>query len=472
MAQKFRRKKRTKRGKKTKKGPVDAECEELVRAPHSFVIHRGQVGSYCVGLTKDLRKVMEPFTASSVQVKKRNSVKDFVAVSGPLHVSHLLIVTNTQVGPSLRIMRTPKGPTLTFRIHSYSLCQDILSSVKKQLNANKMYKHPPLIVLNNFTSDENHMKLMATMFQNMFPTINVTKVNLSDIKRVVMINYNTTSKLIDFRHYGIRVVPIGVSKGVKKILQSKVPNLARFQDMSEFLTKPGMLSESEVEDDPNSHVTLPQTLSSRGNLAQSKSSVRLFELGPRMTLQLIKVEEGLMDGEVMFHELVHKTEEEKRAIQKRITQRKRLKEERKRVQEQNKKRKEQLKEDHKQKSLAGMKKKQTELDSVMKQNRNDEASETVDDDVQYYREEVGEEPQEELFDPNKAQVKFRPPKLSMKRKSPYSRKDGNNTGNKKFKRGGNDDRGPRKGGKKFGGSDRGPRKKVLGSKIKKKSKRN
>lgn len=62
-------------------------------------------------------------------------------------------------------------------------------------------------------------------------------MNLSDIKRVVMINYNTTSKLIDFRHYGIRVVPIGVSKGVKKILQSKVPNLARFQDVSEFLTK-------------------------------------------------------------------------------------------------------------------------------------------------------------------------------------------------------------------------------------------
>lgn len=110
------------------------------------------------------------------QVKKRNSVKDFISVSGPLHVSHLLIVTNTQVGPSLRIMRTPKGPTLTFRIHSYSLSQDILSSAKKQVNADKMYKHPPLIVLNNFTSEENHMKLMATMFQNMFPTINVTKV--------------------------------------------------------------------------------------------------------------------------------------------------------------------------------------------------------------------------------------------------------------------------------------------------------
>lgn len=466
MVKMMKRKKRPRKGKRSKKGPIDAEPEELTRAPHSFVIHRGPVGAYCVALTKDLRKVMEPFTASTVQVKKRNSVKDFISVAGPLHVSHLLIVTNTQIGPSLRIMRTPKGPTLTFRIHSYSLCQDILSSVKKQVNANKMYKHPPLIVLNNFTSDENHMKLMATMFQNMFPTINVTKVNLSDIKRVVMINYNSTSKLIDFRHFGIRVVPVGVSKGVKKILQSKVPNLARFQDVSEFLTKPGMLSESEVEDDPASHVTLPQTLSSRGNLAQSKSSVRLFELGPRMTLQLIKIEEGLMDGEVMFHELVHKSEDEKRATQKRIAQRKRLKEERKRTQEQNKKRKEQLKEDHKQKSLAGMKVKHgAETNALMKQHRNDEASETVDDDVQYYREEVGEEPQEDLFDPDKAQVRFRPPKLPMKRKSPY-RKDGGGGAGKKFKRDGGDKKG-RGSGKKFGGA-----RKVMGSKIKKKSKRN
>jgi hypothetical protein len=71
-----------------------------------------------------------------------------------------------------------------------------------------------------------------------------------------------------------------------------------------------------------------------------------------------------------------------------------LKEERKRTQEQNKKRKEQLKEEHKKKSLAGMHKKQkVEADAIMKKHGNDAQSEAVDDDVQYYREEVGEEPQ-------------------------------------------------------------------------------
>lgn len=68
-------------------------------------------------------------------------------------------------------------------------------------------------------------------------------------------------------------------------MQAKVPNLSKCQDISEFLTKPTM-SESEAEDDEISHVTLPQNLSSRGNHANSKSAIRLYELGPRITLQV------------------------------------------------------------------------------------------------------------------------------------------------------------------------------------------
>lgn len=44
------------------------EPEELKRAPHSFVIHRGIIGGDVIELTKDFRKVMEPFTASSLKV--------------------------------------------------------------------------------------------------------------------------------------------------------------------------------------------------------------------------------------------------------------------------------------------------------------------------------------------------------------------------------------------------------------------
>jgi len=63
------------------------------------------------------------------------------------------------------------------------------------------------------------------------------QVKLSNIRRCVLLNYNVTSKLIDFRHYAIKAVPVGLSKGVKKLVQSKVPNLGRFEDISDFITK-------------------------------------------------------------------------------------------------------------------------------------------------------------------------------------------------------------------------------------------
>lgn len=44
--------------------------EEEALAPHSFVIHRGIVTKQLLRLTKDFRKVMEPFTASSLKVFK------------------------------------------------------------------------------------------------------------------------------------------------------------------------------------------------------------------------------------------------------------------------------------------------------------------------------------------------------------------------------------------------------------------
>lgn len=48
------------------------------------------------------------------------------------------------------------------------------------------------------------------------------------------------------------------------------------------------------------------TLSSnigRVNRAATKSAVRLQEIGPRMTLQLVRIEKGLCSGEVLFSEL-------------------------------------------------------------------------------------------------------------------------------------------------------------------------
>ncbi|CAB3235247.1 unnamed protein product [Arctia plantaginis] len=395
------------KGKCVKKNPASKEAlepENLVKAPHSFVIHRGQCSKDLIDLMKDFRKVMEPFTASQLKERKKNTIKDFVSVSGYLHVSHMMLFTETELGTYMRMARLPRGPTLTFRIHNYSLARDVISSLRKQYVMMRAFQNAPLIVLNSFSGEGMHMKLMATMFQNMFPTINITTVKLKNIRRCVLMNYNPSTKLIDMRHYAIRATPVGLNRGTKKVVQGKIPNLNRCKDMSEFFDKAGLLSESEFEDDPNSQVILPQNLASRGAAAESKSAIRLFELGPRISFQLIKVEDGLMDGEVLFHELVEKTDEEKKLIKKKREEKRRLKEKRKAQQEENVQRKQKEKENLKQKAIEGMKKKKdvTESQRLMELANAESQHANMDqdadeDDADYYRQEVGEEPEKDLF---------------------------------------------------------------------------
>lgn len=68
--------------KRHKKKPVKLKYEEpdeLKRAPHSFVIHRGKVGKYILELEKDFRKVMDPFTASQLQVHLCHISTNFIS---------------------------------------------------------------------------------------------------------------------------------------------------------------------------------------------------------------------------------------------------------------------------------------------------------------------------------------------------------------------------------------------------------
>ncbi|CAH0723988.1 unnamed protein product, partial [Brenthis ino] len=444
------------KGKCAKKNTASKEAlepENLVKAPHSFVIHRGKCSKDLMDLTKDFRKIMEPFTASQLKERKKNTIKDFLSVSGYLHVSHMMVFTETELGLYMRLARMPRGPTLTFRIHNYSLARDVISSLKKQYVISRAFQNAPLIVLNSFSGEGMHMKLMATMFQNMFPTINITTVKLKNIRRCVLMNYNPSTKLVDLRHYVIRASPVGLNKGTKKMVQGKIPNLNKCKDMSEFFDKAALLSESEFEDD-NNQVVLPQSLASRGASAQTRSALRLVELGPRMSLQLIKVEDGLMDGEVLFHELVEKTEEEKALIKKKREEKRRLKEKRKAQQAENVKRKEKEKEELKQKALEGIKKKKEltenqrlmELTAAETQNASD--MEQEDNDADYYREEVGAEPEHDLFSQNPARKRktdedgeargFKKMRLDKKLQKKYQKsqdigsKDHNNQGKRKF----------------------------------------
>lgn len=60
----------------------------------------------------------------------------------------------------------------------------------------QQFSHHPLLILNNFGSDGMHIKLMATMFQNMFPSINVHKVPFFIIIIIILFTVKLFSLLM------------------------------------------------------------------------------------------------------------------------------------------------------------------------------------------------------------------------------------------------------------------------------------
>lgn len=380
--------------------------EAYAAQPHSFVFARGRAGRGVRQLSLDLRRVMEPLTATRLQIRKKNSLKDCVAVAGPLGVTHFLILSKTETNIYFKLIRLPGGPTLTFRINKYTLVRDVVSSLRRHRMHEQQFAHPPLLVLNSFGPHGMHVKLMTTMFQNLFPSINVHKVNLNTIKRCLLISYNPESQELDFRHYSIKVVPVGASRGMKKLLQEKFPNMSHLQDISELLATGAGLSESEAEPDGEHNITeLPQAIAGRGNMQAQQSAVRLTEIGPRMTLQLIKIQEGVGEGNVLFHSFVHKTEEELQAILAAKEERLRLKAQRQNQQAQNVQRKQEQRETHKKKSLAGMKRAHAAADGdsdaedpgAPPEAEGPSQQDEEEDEAEYFRQAVGEEPDEDMF---------------------------------------------------------------------------
>uniref|UniRef100_A0A667W8F9 Peter pan homolog n=1 Tax=Myripristis murdjan TaxID=586833 RepID=A0A667W8F9_9TELE len=371
--------------------------------PHSFVFHRGQIGKNVGQLVLDMRQVMRPYTAESLKIRKKNVLKDFVSIAGPLGVTHFIVFSKTPSSVNLRLARLPRGPTLYFKVIKYSLIKDVVSSLKKHRMHEQQFTHHPLLVLNNFGSDGMQVKLMATMFQNMFPSINVHKVSLNNIKRCVLLNYNPETQEVEFRHYSLKVVPVGMSRGVKKLMQERFPNMGKFEDISELLLKGANLSESEAEQDGEHNITeLPQVYSGRGNMASQQSAVRLTEIGPRMTLQLVKIQEGMGEGNILYHATISKTEEELQEILSRKEAQLKEKQERRQKQEQNVAQKKEKRDAHKKKSLEGIKRKhqvEQEDSEVEDPGTQDDQAAAIDseDEVEYYRQAVGEEPEEGMF---------------------------------------------------------------------------
>lgn len=80
-----------------------------------------------------------------LQEKKRNNLRDFLNVAGPMGVTHFLILSKTKTSPYLRVATTPQGPTLTFKIQEYALAADIAQSQLHPRCPKDLFKNSALV---------------------------------------------------------------------------------------------------------------------------------------------------------------------------------------------------------------------------------------------------------------------------------------------------------------------------------------
>ena len=319
-------------------------------------------------------------------------------MAGPLGVSHLLLFSRSATGnTNLRIALTPRGPTLHFRVESYTLNKDIQKVMKHSKSSKMEYLTPPLLVMNNFTSPTppdgsepavpKHLEsLTTTIFQSLFPPISPQATPLSSIRRVLLLNRELPKSsasgsndegayTINLRHYAISTKPTGLSRRIRKLNAAEklsrdrkrkrcIPNLGRLDDVADYVLAPDATaggftsgSESEIETDAEVEVleinarkvlnkkqmnairSKNEKVSRPENSSIEKKAVKLVEIGPRMKLRMTKVEEGVCNGKIMWHEYINKSKEEIKAMEQVWETRRRVKEERRRVQKENVERK-------------------------------------------------------------------------------------------------------------------------------------
>lgn len=148
----------------------------------------------------------------------------------------------------------------------------------------------------------------------------------------------------------------------------------------------GYTSESEVETDAEVEVLPAVTASTKEkkavlNAGPEKRAVKLTEIGPRMTLEMFKIEDGIGEGKVLWHAYEKKTKAEEKELDARWEKRNAEKAERKRIQAENVKRKKEEKE--------ARKKKRRE------EGKEDEESEESEDEWENYAPSDDEEFEEE-----------------------------------------------------------------------------
>ncbi|MES1918781.1 hypothetical protein MHBO_000690 [Bonamia ostreae] len=226
------------KGSKRVKHRTHIKNEDALKGPLSYVFKQGKIGKSPSQLILDFRAVFRPFTQQKIKQKRNTKLKHFLNASKEF--SQITYLTKNGENLNLKIIKLPKGPTFLFRVKEFTLVKDIAKITKKFNNNNNLYFFHPLVLFKNFDGVDDEKQLLNALFKNSFAKVDKnTKIN--QIRRVVIFEYDNKTKEIKFRHYSIRK-----------------------------------------------------------NNFEDEKSLKLTEIGPRLTLSTIKIEESVNNGRVLY----------------------------------------------------------------------------------------------------------------------------------------------------------------------------
>lgn len=258
------------RGRRRRKHRTHVEGEEST-SKTTLILRRGKVGPVIKHLIAELRIVFYPNTPTQIQEGSKQTLADILEAAKANEAGNLLLISCTEASTYLKAVCLPSGPTVTYKVDKFTLASDVTRNASKKVTLQKDFNSQAVLVSQGLTSD-----LTKVVFEALLPNLDPSATTLKKCRRVVLLVEE--DGVLQFRHYLVKHSPGGISKPLKKLARSEVPNLNTYQDVSEWILKGNYASDSEAED-----------FTAGGNSV----NIRLHELGPRMTLRLHKVQQGI-----------------------------------------------------------------------------------------------------------------------------------------------------------------------------------
>lgn len=352
------------RGGKRKKTKTHVPMSELEidAVPKSVVLKRSSLSIDMKLLESEIRAMMGPYTALNLKESTKVTLKDINNTATNFGAKNLVFLSEKENRNYLRFALSPKGPTFTFQIKSFSLEKDLVKTDKVK-SAGLVGLGAPFCVVSNLENFGNRKvsELLGNMLGGLFPKKSL--LSRKNIKRVVMFHYNEEEEQLEVRNYTILKTQTGVFSQISDLLKGKDFDFSKFNDAGELFASAAPPSNEQTDE-------------------EMKVKLNLNEVGPRISLKLLKVEEGLMSGEVLYHALIQKSDSEREALRIKAAEKAETKRRNRETQENNVRRKEEEKEEKRKAKEAKYKAKKAKAEG--KELSADENAESEDGQADYF----------------------------------------------------------------------------------------